>query len=137
MIFMVLNFARKHKYPLQRSAFTYCDDERPSRLDFAKERFGGPFTTEKVEDVKTFLRIVVVLITVGLIFIMDVPASYISMYIFGMHFGKSKLHDNWMWKLVNCNLLRNLTFTVFLPIYMWITFSLLQNRVPRIFPSRM
>ena len=53
----VLNFARKYSYALQRSAFTYCDDERPSRLDFAKERFGGPFTTEQVEDVKTFFRI--------------------------------------------------------------------------------
>ena len=28
-VLKVLNFARKHKYPLQRSAFTYCDDERP------------------------------------------------------------------------------------------------------------
>ena len=46
----VLRFAWKNSYPLQRSAFTYCDDERPSRLDFAKERFGGPFSTEQVED---------------------------------------------------------------------------------------
>ena len=53
-VFKVLNFARKHKYPLKRSAFTYCDDERPSRIDFSKERYGGPFTTEQVEDVKTF-----------------------------------------------------------------------------------
>ena len=52
IVLKVLNFARKNKYPLQRSAFTYCDDERPSRLDYAKERFGGPFTTEQVEDVK-------------------------------------------------------------------------------------
>ena len=47
MVIKVLNFARRNKYPLQRSAFTYCDDERPSRLDFAKERFGGPFSTEQ------------------------------------------------------------------------------------------
>ena len=44
-VFKVVDFARKHKYPLQRSAFTYCDNYVPSRLDFAKERFGGPFTT--------------------------------------------------------------------------------------------
>ena len=56
----VLRFAWKNSYPLQRSAFTYCDDERPSRLDFAKERFGGPFTTEQVEDVKILLRIAMV-----------------------------------------------------------------------------
>ena len=44
-VFKVFNFVRKHKYPLQRSAFTYCDDELPSRIDYAKERYGGPFTT--------------------------------------------------------------------------------------------
>ena len=46
MVIRVLNFARKHGSPAQRSAFTYCDDELPSRLDFAKERYGGPFTSE-------------------------------------------------------------------------------------------
>ena len=46
IVYRVLNFAVKHKYPLRRSAFTYADDYMPSRLDFAKERYGGPFTTE-------------------------------------------------------------------------------------------
>ena len=36
-VFRVLNFARKNKYPLRRSAFTFCDDFKPSRVDFAKE----------------------------------------------------------------------------------------------------
>ena len=44
-----------------RSAFTY--GEVPSRLDLAKNRYGGPFTTEEVEDVKTFGRILLVLIS--------------------------------------------------------------------------
>ena len=65
VVIKVLTFAWKHKYPLQRSAFTYCDDERPSRLDFAKERFGGPFRTEQVEDVKTLFRVVIVLLVLG------------------------------------------------------------------------
>lgn len=62
MVFQVLNFVRKHKYPLQRSAFTYCDDEEPSRIDFAKERYGRPFSTEQVEDVKTLFRILALLL---------------------------------------------------------------------------
>ena len=41
--------------------FTY--GEVPSRLDLAKNRYGGPFTTEEVEDVKTFGRILLVLIS--------------------------------------------------------------------------
>ena len=64
----MLNFARIHRWPLRRSAFTYCDDEKPSRIDLAKERYGGPFTTEQVEDVKTFLRILGLLLTLGPLF---------------------------------------------------------------------
>ena len=45
----IIIFAKTHKHPLQRSAFTYNDDYNiiPSRLDFAKERFGGPFSSGK------------------------------------------------------------------------------------------
>ena len=41
---------RRHKYPLQCSAFTFSEDDKPSRLDFAKAKYGGPFTTEQAED---------------------------------------------------------------------------------------
>ena len=58
-IFKVLNYARHHSQPVFRSTFTY--GEVPSRLDLAKNRYGGPFTTEEVEDVKTFGRILLVL----------------------------------------------------------------------------
>ena len=74
-VIKVLTFARTHKWPLRRSAFTYCDDERPSRIDFAKERYGGPFTTEQVEDVKVFFRILGLLLTLGPLFIMDNQSS--------------------------------------------------------------
>ena len=70
-VYDVIKFARSHKHPLQRSAFTHCDNYIPSRLDFAKERFGGPFTTEQVEDVKTFLRILLVLFAVGPVFALE------------------------------------------------------------------
>ena len=53
----VLNYARKNKYPRNRSALTYWEEESPSRLDLGKEKYGGPFTEEEVEDVKTILRL--------------------------------------------------------------------------------
>ena len=56
LIHRVLKYAVKHKHPEGRSAFTYCEDELPSRLDFGKSKYGGPFTTKQVEDVKTFFR---------------------------------------------------------------------------------
>ena len=62
-IFKVLNYARKTKYPERRSAFTYIDEEEPSRLDYGKHKFGGPFTEEEVEDVKTILRLLPLLVS--------------------------------------------------------------------------
>jgi peptide/histidine transporter 3/4 len=76
VVYGVFKFAKSHKHPLRRSAFTHCDNYIPSRLDFAKERFGGPFTTEQVEDVKTFIRILLVLFAVGPAFALEVPATY-------------------------------------------------------------
>ena len=40
LIIQVLNYTRKHRYPERRSAFTYLDEEHPSRMDFGKEKFG-------------------------------------------------------------------------------------------------
>ena len=57
LIVRVLNYARKNKYPRNRSALTYWEDDYPSRLDLGKEKYGGPFSEEEVEDVKTVLRL--------------------------------------------------------------------------------
>ena len=59
-IYQVLKFASKHKAPLNRSSLTYWEEDIPSRLDLGKSRFGGPFTTEQVEDVKTFFKIIAI-----------------------------------------------------------------------------
>ncbi len=71
-VFRVLKFAAKHKQPVRRSAFTYCEDERPSRLDLGKSKYGGPFATEEVEDVKTCLRMSLV---ITLVTAMVIPAT--------------------------------------------------------------
>ena len=67
-IFKVLKYAAKHKYPVQRSAFTYCESEQPTRLDYGKSKYGGSFTTEQVEDVKTFWRVLVVMAAISTFF---------------------------------------------------------------------
>ena len=66
LIIQVLNYTRKHSYPERRSAFTYIDEEQPTRMDYGKEKFGGPFTEEEVEDVKTFLRLLPLVICLSL-----------------------------------------------------------------------
>ena len=130
-VFKVLNFARKHKYPRQRSAFTYCDNERPSRLDFGKERYGGPFKTEEVEDVKAFLRIVAILLAVGPICTLDPATSSVAMAFLNSHFGSGEC--TWSGIMVNSSLLRCVLSTVFLPVYMRVVFSVLRKRIPKIF----
>ena len=76
-IFKVLNYARKTKYPEHRSAFTYIDEEEPSRLDYGKHKFGGPFTEEEVEDVKTIIRLLPLLLTIGGAFINSTTNAFI------------------------------------------------------------
>ena len=66
LIIQVLNYTRKHSYPERRSAFTYIDEEQPTRMDYGKEKFGGPFTEEEVEDVKTVLRLIPLVICLSL-----------------------------------------------------------------------
>ena len=61
LIFKVVRYAIRNKRPRQRSAFTYYEDDLPSRIDFGKHKYGGPFTTEQVEDVKTFFKIMAVI----------------------------------------------------------------------------
>ena len=72
LVYKVIKFAAQHKTPIRRSAFTYCEDELPSRMDLGKDKYGGPFTTEQVEDVKAFLGIMVLLLTLGPMFATDI-----------------------------------------------------------------
>ena len=68
LMYQVIKYAQTHKYPRLRSAFTYCEDSIPSRIDLGKSKYGGPFTTEQVEDVKTFFRGLGLVVLVGAVF---------------------------------------------------------------------
>ncbi len=68
LVHKVTQFARHHKVPIRRSAFTYCEDEIPTGLDLAKNKYGGPFTTEEVENVKAFYGILKIIVALGPVF---------------------------------------------------------------------
>ena len=57
LIYQVLSFAWKHKYPMNRSAFTYWEELRPSRIELGERKYGGPFSHEQIQDVKALFRI--------------------------------------------------------------------------------
>ena len=61
-VYKVLKYSWKHKVPERRSAFTYWEEDIPRRIDLGKNKYGGPFTNEEVEDTKTFLRILPLLL---------------------------------------------------------------------------
>lgn len=62
LVGQVVRFAMKTKRARFTSAFQ-LGQSRPSRMDLAKISYGGKFTVEQVEDVKTFFRILMILVS--------------------------------------------------------------------------
>ena len=126
IIFQVLNYARKTKYPERRSAFTYIDEEEPSRLDYGKHKFGGPFTEEEVEDVKTILRLLP-------LFLSGFGALVANDLTYKDNFQAHIISTTD--KLLPCveqlqNFTAYLSIIVLIPVYRLIVLPLLQNRIP-------
>ena len=82
LIYKVIKYAIKHKYPRLRSSFTYCEDTIPSRIDFGKSKYGGPFTTEQVEDVKTLLRTTIFMLLSSVAACLEVNRTKLSLALF-------------------------------------------------------
>ena len=58
----------RDKYRNPRCACAPRVNEQPTRLDYGKSKYGGPFTIEQVEDVKTFWRILVVVAVISMLY---------------------------------------------------------------------
>ena len=115
LIFQVLNYARKNKCPRLRSALTYIDEEHPSRLDFGKHKFGGPFTEEEVEDVKTIFRLTLLLVFLyGVVFFCELNLSQIPVTIDCV---------------TNFEDFTDLCF-VLIPVYRFIVYPLVRKHIP-------
>ena len=54
---------------------TYCEDDIPTGLDLGKCKYGGPYTTEQVKDVKAFYGILKILFSMGITFCLDIVYS--------------------------------------------------------------
>ena len=138
MVLDVLKYVRTHKYPTYHSAMHWTNGEQPSRFDFAKDCYGGPFTSPQVEDVKTLGRVVLVLLAVGPVFVLCVPTSYFIFPFFSFHVSKRSTHQYCQakWILIESGTLSYLIGLVTLPIVTWVVYCVLKNRVPKIL-SRM
>ena len=138
MIFKILNFTRKQKGPVGHpSAFAHCDEFKPSRLDYAKERYGGPFNTSDVEDVKTLIRVFLILFALGPVFVITVPTSYYLFTTFAIYTGTNVIghgNCNVEWVLLQSGLLSEIVSMFFMPLYTWLLFSVLlkKSMLPKI-----
>ena len=91
LIFNALNYARKNKSARNWSDFTYIDEEQPSRLDLANTKFGGPFTEEQVEDVKTTLRLLSLIVLINFISMVQTTESILPHRLIHEHNWKYRL----------------------------------------------
>lgn len=128
-IYQILDFAAKHKAPPNRSSLTYWEESLPSRIDFSKMKYGGPYSIEQVENVKTLFRILA----------LSVPlwASMTSFYMLSntidlISFNGTILDDNWC----PSQAIKYLTYDWFLlamvliVIYEFAVYPLIGNRIP-------
>ena len=130
MVAKVLAFAWKHKYPLRRSAFTYNGDENPSRIDFAKVRYGGPFTTEQVEDVKTLFKVLIVLLAIGPIFTLEIALGPLFTS-FSDHARSEQFLCSWSTLYQNAILLQSIFGVTTFLVYMWFIYTILRRCIPK------
>ena len=129
LIYRVTKFARQHKIPVKRSAFTHCEDELPSGLDLGKEKYGGSFTTEQVEDVKAFYGILKVLFSFGIVFFLLSPAD-IFLSFFASHimtWDSDKIFSYIMFKKA---LISPLLIVLCIPLYLCLLRPFISQYVP-------
>ena len=122
LIFRVLNYARKHKYSERRSALTYWEEDIPPRIDLGMSKYGGPFTIEDVEDVKTFFQLLPVLICGGGCNV----GSLIDWY--KLLDGESLFEASK--PAVSYSYLSQLMFALGIPIYHFLLYPLFYNYIP-------
>ena len=145
LVYRVVKFAWHHKIPVRRSAFTYCEDEWPTRLDLGKQKYGGPFTVEQVEDVKAFLGILKVLISIVPLFILQVvsestlPQFAIHNNLFSKPPGNSSFHTFghmiriegiFHYLFLSSGLLSPLLVVVSLPLYLFLLRPFITYHIP-------
>jgi peptide/histidine transporter 3/4 len=103
IIYGVLKYSWEHKAPTNRSALTYWEEGAPKRIDLAKEKYGGPYTYENVEDVKTFWRLIFFILTLGVYYIAYTSFSNQTI-MFAQHLDQkanSLQYDQWIIYLID------------------------------------
>lgn len=70
LIFNIIKFSVKHRHSFRNEL------ETPSKLNIAKHIYGGPFSSQEVEDVKSMLRIVMLIAIGSIVCAAIIPVEY-------------------------------------------------------------
>ena len=129
LIYQVIKYAIKHKQPRLRSAFTYCEDNIPSRIDFGKSKYGGPFTTEQVEDIKTLLRSIIFMLLISVVVCSCLDADgYLPLFIYDM-FVSHLRECSYEFTTINFG---QISVTVLVPLYELVIHPIFHRLIPNV-----
>ena len=128
----VIVFAVRHKVPISRSAFTYCENEHLSRIDYGKQRYGGPYTTEQVEDVKVFLNMMKIIFSMAPAFMLGIVAT-VSSINHRRHQPDIMAKNPLKLMLLDYGILSPIFTLVSIPVYLFLLKPFLSRYVPNMF----
>ena len=138
LVYKVSQFSRLHKVPLQRSAFTYHEDEIPRGLDLGKSKYGGPFTTEEVEDVKVFfgiLKVLFVLMPTQFLNVAVDPLLYYYSTHVSEYYNESRsdftsVNSPAKKYLIQGGMLSSILVVIGIPAYLWLVQPCIFSHLP-------
>ena len=132
-VYKVLKFAAKHKAPLNRSALTYWEEDIPSRMDLGKSKYGGPFTIEQVEDVKTVFRLLVISFPIFFILLSLIFRIHIDNVQTSSAANVSNVHSTSSTVITSFLLHQTLAYAVAVTfVFEFLVYPLVWNRLPSI-----
>ena len=129
IIFKILQYTWKHKYPERRSAFTYWENKEPSRIDFGKQKYGGPFTNEEVEDMKTFFRLLTLILSLFGFFLSDDSQPLLSLVMHQVGCPKS---TQFLIMFLSPNHIQLLIIIIGVPLYQFLIKKFFIKYVPNL-----
>ena len=128
-VYQVLKYSWKHKVPERRSAFTYWEEDIPRRIDLGKNKYGGPFTTEEVEDTKSFFSILLLLLSLFGFHLSGNGFTFIR------HLRRTLCPSAWVMLLTTASppLLETITALLFIGLFDYLLLPYFRRYVPNLF----
>ena len=100
-----------------------------SRLDYSKDIYGGPFTNQQVEDVKSCGRIFMVVLSLSAIFITNIPTSMVAS-VFASHIQPDN-SESCSAQSIIVNSFSSLLPVILIPLYELVIYPLIGRYIPK------